>query len=607
MLHEGTEINPSLMHAEKIGTSTRPRTYDFFQSLRNGWNVAESRMRSKLIGASLLALPPLLGATVTWAIYRGPVEGMVDFEKRHEGGFIERFPGGRHGLSKSGARWTFPDSFIHLENLPAGSDLDLAVRLRSPRLDGGSSSLVWFSADGEVVHTGAGAEAETSYRFRVPTRSASLRLGIHSDDFWHPSGAHVGSVIHSVSFRGTGGLVPVPIACMFVASLGFLAAAWLVRVPLEVASGFATAISVGFLYLLSRDSVRFQAYPQQVLGLSVMVFAVALLLRATQGRAQWCPESKKPWLGLTLLGAFVLKSSFFLYPLFVSSDVVFQLHRFEEVLEGNFFPTSVTQHDPPFRIPYPISLYAFAAPWLWVTGDGVRLLQGVVTLAELGVCLALAFLLTEWCRDPTAGIFAAALYAVVPVNYLAFSAGNLTNLFGVSTTVFALTCLLCWERNPSGRALGLILFVTSTLALTSHFSTLLQAFVLWPLWLLCAATRPNRRRLSAIVSASVLFAGVYYLGYWDLLGQWSRSLEPAYATGETAVSEPIEKLLFTWGWESDGPRGHETRVTVRLTETDDGATLMRFEQRVFETEKSRDSHGQGWESSFVCLERLLES
>ena len=49
-------------------------------------------------------------------------------------------------------------------------------------------------------------------------------------------------------------------------------------------------------------------------------------------------------------------------PVMVVSDVVFHANKLARVAGGDFFPTSVTQHAPPFRFPYGVSFYALLAP-----------------------------------------------------------------------------------------------------------------------------------------------------------------------------------------------------------------------------------------------------
>ena len=67
-----------------------------------------------------------------------------------------------------------------------------------------------------------------------------------------------------------------------------------------------------------------------------------------------------------------------------------------------------------------------------------------------------------------------------------------------------------------------------------------------------------------------------------------------------------ERLQFTWAWETDGVRGHETVVTVKFHEAD-GGTEMVFSQSLFETSEGRRMHNEGWTSSLDRLDRILAS
>ena len=67
---------------------------------------------------------------------------------------------------------------------------------------------------------------------------------------------------------------------------------------------------------------------------------------------------------------------------------------------------------------------------------------------------------------------------------------------------------------------------------------------------------------------------------------------------------PPERLVFTWGWEEDGARGHETLVTIELLEAP-GGTRLELTHEVFETEEQRDRHRHGWSGCFDCLEQAL--
>jgi uncharacterized protein YndB with AHSA1/START domain len=65
-----------------------------------------------------------------------------------------------------------------------------------------------------------------------------------------------------------------------------------------------------------------------------------------------------------------------------------------------------------------------------------------------------------------------------------------------------------------------------------------------------------------------------------------------------------ERLVFTWAWEEDGARGHETLVTIELFETP-GGTRLELTHEGFENEDRRERHRHGWSGCFDCLEQAL--
>jgi uncharacterized protein YndB with AHSA1/START domain len=67
---------------------------------------------------------------------------------------------------------------------------------------------------------------------------------------------------------------------------------------------------------------------------------------------------------------------------------------------------------------------------------------------------------------------------------------------------------------------------------------------------------------------------------------------------------PPARLVFTWAWETDGARGHETVVTIELDEVA-GGTELRLTQRLFESDTARDRHAEGWTGCFYCLAEAL--
>ena len=67
---------------------------------------------------------------------------------------------------------------------------------------------------------------------------------------------------------------------------------------------------------------------------------------------------------------------------------------------------------------------------------------------------------------------------------------------------------------------------------------------------------------------------------------------------------PPARLVFSWAWETEGSRGHETVVTIELVEVQ-GGTRLELTHELFETEDSRERHRHGWSGCLDCLEQAL--
>ena len=515
----------------------------------------------KTIAAALVLLPMLVASLATYWVYGEPRAAYVDFERRYENGFASGFHA-HERMGGRGFRWSTGDSFVHLENLPPQTRLRVEVRLKALRPKGVPLPRVRFTANGATVFETVSDPGLVTYRFGLTLRGESLDLGIHPDifvptDYGRADARVLGVQIFSVRVERQGGAPrwKAPAVRMALAAAALLAAVLLAGLSLSVSSLAASVLIGGFAYLLGQESVLFSSYPQSVVTLAGTALGASAVLRVVLRRAHWLGSMERSILIGVLVGSLLLKLAGLFYPLFFSSDAQFQANRLEEVIEGNFFTTSVTQHDPPFRIPYPVSLYVLAVPLTSLGVEPITVLKLLTTLADLSVGLVLAFFGARFLRDVRAGILSAAVYQLVPLNFLAFSSGNYTNLFGAAFTVIFLAFLLLATRSRHSLPL-LGAFAASLIALTAHFGSFLYGILLWPAWLVAVCwiapseLEPRRRKhILAVVSTSFALACIYYLGYAEMfLDQWGRAFSSDYATGEQVAEGPLAKLAFNWAF-----------------------------------------------------------
>ena len=65
------------------------------------------------------------------------------------------------------------------------------------------------------------------------------------------------------------------------------------------------------------------------------------------------------------------------------------------------------------------------------------------------------------------------------------------------------------------------------------------------------------------------------------------------------------RIAFTWAWEENGARGHETVVELEFLPAGRNTRVV-LHHRGFESVESRDNHSHGWGSAFNCLDQHLQ-
>ena len=466
--------------------------------------------------ASLLAAA---GFVATALVYRDAREVTIDFERGYEGAFVDGFHPRERAEGKF-FRWTDDASFLVLEHLGEGT-LAVEVRLRTIRPEGAPLPELAFTANGVTAYRARAFPGVASYRFELPSTASRLRLGIESETFEASGGRRLGVQVLAVTVRAEGASWLGPALFLAAAAVLWFFTLSVAGLSQLLAAAGALGLDGLFVYFLGRGPVPFSSYPRQVVLLGAVAFVAAAGLRVAFGRLDWLHPRDRARVVAALVLLLVLKLGLVTYPLFLSSDADFQANRMSELLQGNWHPTSVTQHEPPFRIPYPVSLFVVAAPLAKLGLDRVSALEAVTAFFDVVVSGLLVILAWRFYDDLRAGLLAAFLYQLVPMNGLGFSAGNFTNVFAVAMLALGFSLLVLGNQSGDRRAV-LGAGLAALVALTAHFGLLLEGVGLWPLWvgglwLLPEPVKDVRRLTALVVAATGLLAAIYYLGYWDLI------------------------------------------------------------------------------------------
>lgn len=518
------------------------------------------------------ALAGLIALTIaSW--FRGPIaDGMTaELSRRVMTGF---YPPERVGdLSFA---WTAGRADLVLAGLARDRVWTCAVRLRAaraippvPRLD--------ILVDGVQVVSRDAPNSFEDVSFDLPARSS------HTDT--------------RVSFAVTPTLVPGPqdrrplgvqvdrIACMpqtgrymppspasrvaaAAVPAAFAGAAVLGGAPLAGAMAIAVVLAGAQTVPLDTGIAAYTPFVRVMLSAGIWIALVTLtLIKLVEALRRRALSAFVTTFTVAVGAALYLQLLGLLHPSKPPIDVVFQAHRFDAVVAGNYFFTQPMPGGVSF--PYAIGLYLFALPWARFTSDHATLLRIVVCASDAVGYVLLFWLVSRTWRDRAAAATALMVAFALPIAFEVIGNANLTNEFGhaASTAALVLAAALPGSRRRVPHAM--LLTAVCTLALVAHVSTfLLLAFTLFALAVLFWWTdAPGFRRAAVallavtILSSALAFAG-YYGHFMDVYKDAIRvrtggvsptvpAAPPAEIRGQTAHSLPLRVLDAagrTAGW-----------------------------------------------------------
>ena len=325
-----------------------------------------------------------------------------------------------------------------------------------------------------------------------------------------------------------------PRAAAFGAAIALLAS-----FPAAVAA--ALAIGGGQALLLSRGFGPYTDYPAAAAWLAGWI-ALAVGLIALWSARRGAPASAPARFVVAFSGAALfLKLLVLLHPQMPVGDAMFHAHRFQGVLAGNLYFTSIAPGN--YTFPYPPGFYLFAALFerLVVRGAADMNLLRVVALGVDAIAAATLYVAVRrnW-TNPWGAALAVVIYQMLPLEFRIFTVGNLTNAFAQSISVLALAVIAGahFEQFPVRHVV--LLTVTLAFAFMSHTST----FAILLGTCICIAALfawrgdPAVRRVSALVLLATLVALVLAVAlYYAHFGTTYRA-EFSRITTETVSATP---------------------------------------------------------------------
>lgn len=446
--------------------------------------------------------------------------------------------------------WTMPLATMTLRGLDRDVEWSCTARLRGARPKDVPPAQVVIGVDGATVQTHTAGDVYEDVAATLPIRpgSSSASLTISTTPPYVPPSdpRQLGVMLDELRCEPVAGRVTPSSSAMLAAGVSGAALGALFSLTLGSGLSMTAAIllvSAGLAALLTTGVASYsRGYLDWIVPVSMVCTAGAGAVLAI---ASWRRGPVHPAGRFVLAfssAVLCLKVLALLHPSKEVVDAIFQAHRLDSVLNGNYFFTQLMPGG--VRFPYAIGLYVTAAPWADLVRDHVALLRIVVLVAEtLAAALLYVAVVRAW-GDRLAGAVAVVLYHAAPLSYVVIGNANLTFAFGQSIATIAVTLAVIAGFDRRARLATLGLFAAASLAFLSHVGVFpLVGLTLFGTGLLYAFFGGVELRSSAraVLIASVLAAifavAAYYAHFpevWRTLSSVSSAPQPAGAAVDSA-------------------------------------------------------------------------
>jgi hypothetical protein len=446
--------------------------------------------------------------------------------------------------------WTTADVAIRLPALDRRVPWTMEVRVRGGQRQAADNPALTFFVDGIRA-----TEYQTRTDFSIATLSIPARsdggrgvlVNLQSSRTFVPGPGdrrQLGVMVDSVTLQPQGLALPPGDAVLAVVASGaaFGAAVAMAGVLPMGAVGTAATVAMAAAAVVMRGFGPFSAYPDAAMRLALAIAGALVCGILAIDAVRRTPLTGAARGAIVVTGvALLVKLLVQLHPNMPLGDALFQAHRFQEVMRGNLYFTSVAPGN--YLFPYPPGLYVVALPFADLVrremGD-VVLLRVVTAVMDAIAALSLYPIVARWWNDRAIAIGAVVLFHLLPLDFLVAAGGTLTSAFAQSVAVlaFATICAPSLQLNrPAGITVATFVMLTAFLSHTSTFAMLsVTALIVAAVWLLQrdASLRSAAWALALSVTiAATTAVVVYYAHFMDVY-----RAEFARIGGETAVAAP---------------------------------------------------------------------
>ncbi len=497
---------------------------------------------------TMTALGAALGAAALAAVFSATATIVLTFDTDPPRLVSGVFPAERDAATGLTFAWTGSNMGIRLPDLDRRREWNLSVRVRAARENPATNPTLSFHADGLQLSTHPTTAQFDTIHVLIPRRpqrprGAVLRMDVSSTVVPGPADTRaLGVMLDEVTIAPNGVVMP-PLDALVGAALAVAAlnGAMALLIPVSAGAAFALVVSIGQAAMLARGFGPYTAYPGAAarVGICVGLGTALVATLALRGGAR-LPAAARFVTAFSAGGLF-LKLLVLLHPQMPVGDAMFHAHRFQGVLAGNLYFTSIAPGN--YTFPYPPGFYLFAAAFSKAVARGaadMNLLRVVAVTVDVLAAAALYLAGARKWSAPWTGAAAVVLYHMLPLSFRIFTVGNLTNAFAQSVAVIAfVTMAVCdMNRRRSASIAGLTFVLAAAfMSHTSTFPILFCACVLVAIMFRFNHDDESRQASGALLIATCLAVGLAVALYYAHFGATYRA-EFSRIRAETVQTAP---------------------------------------------------------------------